>query len=501
MSEASGDRASALRWQAVRSGTLVAVLGIVTCLPFYLVIYHLQARGQSAAAVDMSDMHMDRMGVFWSFPLLQASGIAALIWAYLGIGLGLLVSGRPPSWWPLTRPQTDRLHRQISLLVIALIVVHALATAFDAMGDSLRTVFLPGQESWTAAVLAYNLGIFALYLAVLIGPTYYLRRRIGTRWWMIAHRAALAVYIMSLWHTLLLGADFAFYSWLRALTWIAQVPLLVLLIRRVLKPRRRGASRPGSARDWLTPARYWLAGISAAAVTAIVVLVDTGHADLPRRVGSSAATAGTGANWLPAWLGITLAVLLVLAGLAHLRHLAASGFRNAGWRGGGLRVRLWHGAHVLMAAGMIDMVLPLRHPPVSAGTGQIVFAAAAAVAAGLAAARWRDGRATAVLAALTGADLAVMAAMFGLAGRSGWLTLLLCAWLTLEAAYWASGRLAVLVAPPAGPVPARPPAPASATASSGPASPGPASAPAAVAVAEVVAVAEAPVTVAAEVQA
>ncbi len=94
------------------------------------------------------------------------------------------------------------------LLVIALILVHALATAEDAMGDNLRTVFLPWQESWSAAVFACNIGIFALYLAVLVGPTYYLRRRIGTRFWMVAHRSALVIYIFSVWHALLLGADF-----------------------------------------------------------------------------------------------------------------------------------------------------------------------------------------------------------------------------------------------------------------------------------------------------
>ena len=62
---------------AVRSGIGVGILGVVTCLPFYLVIYHLQAHGQSAA-VDMSEMRMDRMGVFWSFPLLQASGMGGM---------------------------------------------------------------------------------------------------------------------------------------------------------------------------------------------------------------------------------------------------------------------------------------------------------------------------------------------------------------------------------------------------------------------------------------
>lgn len=423
-----------LRGQAFRSGAAVAVLGVVTCLPVYLVIYRLQAHGQSAAAVAMGSMHMDRMGVFWAFPLLQAAGIGALIWAYLGIVLGLVVSGRPPGWWRLSRPRTDRLHRQVSLLVIALILVHALATAEDAMGDSLRTAFLPWQESWTAAVFAYNVGIFALYLAVLVGPTYYLRRRIGTRWWMLAHRLALAVYILSVWHTLLLGADFSYYPWLRAVTWLAQIPLLGLLAWRLLKSRRRGPTGPGTRRYWAAPARYWLAAVSAAGIAAVAVLVGTGHADLPARVGSAARSGAGGADWMPGWLGITLAVLLALAALVRARHLAD-----------GPRRRIWHGAHVLMAAGMIDMLLPLRAMPVPAAPAETAFAVAALAAAAIAAASWPVDRAAAVLALVTSADLAVMAYMFAVpAGGAAWLTWLLCAWLTLETAYWASGRLGTL---------------------------------------------------------
>jgi hypothetical protein len=421
---------------------VVALLGIITCLPVYLVIYHLQARDQSAAALAMGSMHMNRMGVFWSFPLLQAAGIGALVWSYLGIVLGLVVAGRPPRWWPLSRPATDQLHRQVSLLVIALILVHALATAEDAMGDSLRTAFVPWQESWTAATFAYNIGIFALYLAVLVGPTYYLRRRIGTRWWRIAHRLAVLVYILAVWHTLLLGTDFSHYSWLRALTWLAQLPLLGLLAYRLTRTRRRGPAPLGSRRYWLAPARYWLAAVSAAAAVAIAVLVLTGHAGLPARIDSGVPSSAGPADLLPGWLAVALAVLLVLVALYHVRHLVTA-------PGG----RLWHAAHILMAAGMVDMLLPLRTMPVPGIAGEIVFGAAAltaagigaGIAAGIGAARWRTARPSAVVALVTAADLAIMVYMFAVpSGGDVWLTYLLCGWLTLETAYWASVRRAAL---------------------------------------------------------
>ena len=263
-------QATGRRRAALRSGLVIAGLGILTVLPFYLWLYSLQSADQSAAAIGMSSMHMNRMGVFWSFPLLQASGLTALIWAYLGVALGLVQSGRNLRWLPLSKGQTDRLHRQISLLVIGLILVHAVATAFDAMGDNLKTVFVPWQESWTAAVFAYNIGIFALYLALLLGPTYYLRSRLGPRAWRIAHRFVLVVYILAVWHTLIIGADVEYYSWIRPFIWMMQVPLLAVFVWRLARPAR--SMRQG----WARALRYSLTGIGAAAAIWITIIVADG---------------------------------------------------------------------------------------------------------------------------------------------------------------------------------------------------------------------------------
>jgi methionine sulfoxide reductase heme-binding subunit len=420
----------AFRARAARSAVTVAALGVASMLPFNMVIYHLQAQGRSAAAVAMGSMHMDRMSQFWAFPILQASGIAALIWAYAGVLLGLLESGTKPAWWPWRRERTDRIHRQISLLVIGLILVHAVATAYDAMGDGWMAAFVPWQQSWGAAVLGYNTGIFALYLAVLVGPTYYLRRRIGPVRWRFVHRFALVVYILSVWHTLLLGVDFSYYPWVRPLTWVAQIPLLALFIRRLARPARRGE---GTARAWTSAIRYALIAASAAAVAAIVALVVTGHADLPHRVGyHTPMPMPSGSSWLPVWLRVVATAALVVVAAVHLWHLSGQAARG----------RLWHTGHVVMALGMIDMFWPTGRMPVGGGIGQGVFAVAALGALGLAVAdlaRRRPGRWLWVLAVV---DLGSMIYMFALPIPGlGWLTWILVAWFVLQAAGWASGRL------------------------------------------------------------
>lgn len=75
--------------------------------------------------------------------LLQASGLAGLAFAYLSVLLGLQQSARALPGLPFSYRQRDRLHRQISLLVIGLVLVHVVTTALDAMGDSWKTALIP----------------------------------------------------------------------------------------------------------------------------------------------------------------------------------------------------------------------------------------------------------------------------------------------------------------------------------------------------------------------
>lgn len=265
---------------AVRSAVWITVAGVAVTMLLYVWIARLQSENRSPAALAMASMHMNNMTKYWSFPVLQASGLAGLMFAYAGAALGLQQSGRAASWFPLSYRQIDRAHRQISLLVVGLVVVHVLATALDAMGDSWKTVLLPGQWAalgWPQAVWGYNAGIFAIYILALVAPTFYLRRRIGLSRWRFLHRFVLVFYALSLWHTLILGLDVGYYSWLRPVIWLLQIPLLALFIRRLRSPLRSDRKLTGIQRLTVLSARYGLQAASAAAILVIVVLVVTGH--------------------------------------------------------------------------------------------------------------------------------------------------------------------------------------------------------------------------------
>lgn len=268
------------RWIAWRSGVVIAAIGIVSTLLLYAVIAHLQAVGESAAAIAMPEMHMKNMAVFWAFPILQASGLTGLFFAYFSIVLGLLQSGRTPSWLPLSYRQIERFHRQLGLLIVGLVAVHVVATALDAMGDSWQTVLIPGQWAylgWPQAVPGYNLGIFAIYTLALTAPTFYLRHIIRADRWRFIHRFVLVFYALSFWHALILGVDVGSYRWIRPLMWVAQLPLLVLFIKRLLEPRNKRYNGSPVRRVLLTVMRYGLVVISGATIVAILIIVVSGQ--------------------------------------------------------------------------------------------------------------------------------------------------------------------------------------------------------------------------------
>jgi len=261
---------------AFLSGTIVLAVGAISTLALYLVIAHLQSEGRSAAALSMPSMGMQNMNKYWSFPILQASGLTGLFFAYLSVMLGLQQSGRRLSWLPLNYRQIDRSHRQISLLVIGLVLIHVVATLFDAMGDSWRTVFIPGgwSSNWPQAVWGYDVGIFSFYLLLLLAPTFYVRRGIGANRWRFMHRFVLVFYILAVWHTLILGADVGQYTWIRPVIWLTQIPVLALFVRRLTQPARSGERKTAG---WRAGMRGVLVATSVLAAVAIAMVVLSGQ--------------------------------------------------------------------------------------------------------------------------------------------------------------------------------------------------------------------------------
>ena len=167
----------------------------------------------------------------------RAAGIVALVLASLGVSLGLLMSTKL-----LRRRAPDLLaaHEVLSLSAIAAIAVHGVALIGDKyLHPSLADIAIPFVGSyktfWTST------GIIAGWGMVLLGLSYYARRRIGAARWRKLHRFTALMWLAGLAHSLGEGTD-AGQLWFLAMIAIVAIPAVMMLALRYLRPR------PGSAR-------------------------------------------------------------------------------------------------------------------------------------------------------------------------------------------------------------------------------------------------------------
>lgn len=172
----------------------------------------------------------------------RASGILALVVVSLTVALGLAMAAKA-----IRRPAVKRavvaMHEHLALVALAAITVHGLALLGDHwLKPGWRGVLIPFALSYRPGYT--GAGIIGGYLAVLTGPSFYLRRRIGARRWRRLHRLTVLVWVLGVVHALGSGSD-AQTLWLRAIV-LAPVPpmayllMLRLLVRRAAPARDRG---------------------------------------------------------------------------------------------------------------------------------------------------------------------------------------------------------------------------------------------------------------------
>jgi sulfoxide reductase heme-binding subunit YedZ len=183
-------------------------------------------------------MHTDPTPhLFWITS--RAAGFAALILASLAVCLGLLMSTK------LLRrraPDLVATHEILSLSTIVAIVVHGVALLGDQyLHPSLADISIPFVSSYKSVWT--TLGIVSGWGLILLGLSYYARRRIGAARWRKLHRFTALAWLAGLAHSLGEGTD-AGQVWFLAMVAIVAVPALGLLVTRVFGVRRRGPGAP-----------------------------------------------------------------------------------------------------------------------------------------------------------------------------------------------------------------------------------------------------------------
>jgi sulfoxide reductase heme-binding subunit YedZ len=171
----------------------------------------------------------------------RAAGIAALILTSLSVCAGLLIGGRVVKGH---RQELRVTHEALSLATLAALVVHGLTLLGDgylkpSLGD-IAIPFLSGYKTlWT------SMGIVAFWALAMLGLSYYARTRIGVQRWRRLHRFAALAWILGLAHSLGEGTD-AGQTWFLAMTALAVVPAVALLLSRMLDSARSPQATPAS---------------------------------------------------------------------------------------------------------------------------------------------------------------------------------------------------------------------------------------------------------------
>lgn len=305
-----------------------ATAALVLTLAVFALLYRRVADGSSATLEVMP--YLADASLYWMYWLCQAFGWSGLLWAWITVMLGLVRSSRRPSWLPVSTARLERWHRTTSLTTIGLMFAHAFwffAELVRENADGLSTpallwsafvdVFVPGGYSSGTGQIAILVGLLALYLSIPLGLAFYARRWMGPRVWQALHASIIAVYVLSVWHTLLYGTNVWYDGAFRTTVWLLQLPVAGLLLVRLLAPART----PG--RSALDTAGRWVGRVAVASTIVLVLLVTATGRDGGRTPGADGA--GLDVTQAMVWAGLVLFVAVVTVAVvrAHRRPRAA----------------------------------------------------------------------------------------------------------------------------------------------------------------------------------
>jgi sulfoxide reductase heme-binding subunit YedZ len=162
--------------------------------------------------------------------LARGTGAVALVLLTASVVLGVLGSVRfAAASWP--RFTIDALHRDVSLLVLAVLVLHIITSVLDSFAPiTLLNAVIPFGSSYRPLWLGLGALSFDLLLALLV--TSLLRRRFGYRSWRAIHWLAYLSWPVAVFHGLGTGSDTKAW-WMLALTAACVAAVLVAVWVRV----------------------------------------------------------------------------------------------------------------------------------------------------------------------------------------------------------------------------------------------------------------------------
>ncbi len=193
--------------------------------------------------------------------LTRSTGVVTLLLLTAIVILGTLgplrVAGS--ARWP--RFTIGQLHRDASLLVLALLVVHIITSVLDSFAPiGLLDAVVPLHSSYRPLWLGF--GALAFDLLVALTVTSLVRRRLGYTAWRRVHWLAYASFPVAVLHSLGAGSD-AKSVWLLWLTAVCVAATVLAVIARII---RSAEGTPSLRAGWVAAAVLTPLGLAGFAV-------------------------------------------------------------------------------------------------------------------------------------------------------------------------------------------------------------------------------------------
>jgi len=172
------------------------------------------------------------LGPSWYWYFARATGLVALVLLTAVLVLGILGPLRiSTTRWP--RFATNSLHRDLSLLAVAVIAIHVLVSVLDGFASiTLIDAVVPFIASYRPLWLGLGALAFDLILALVL--TSVVRRRLGYRSWRLVHWLAYASWPVAVLHGLGTGSDTS-QGWALILTFACVLLVAIAMIARLVR--------------------------------------------------------------------------------------------------------------------------------------------------------------------------------------------------------------------------------------------------------------------------
>ena len=185
--------------------------------------------------------------------LSRGTGVVCLVLLTASVVLGVLGNLRFSSGprWP--RFTIDTLHRDVSLLVIVILVAHIITSVLDSFAPiRLIDAVIPFTSAYRPLWIGFGALSFDILIALVI--TSLVRRRLGYRAWRAVHWLAYASWPVAILHGLGTGTDTKVW-WMLALTATCVGAVLMAVWVRIgnADPERRGLRSGAVALAIATP--------------------------------------------------------------------------------------------------------------------------------------------------------------------------------------------------------------------------------------------------------